>query len=398
MMLRHFIFLSWGIISIALAKSDITVVHYNIKELTSSKLRSPNTQLYHVKKVLNSMDFDILSVQEMQYDLPGIPDRSFTSKGKNMEILLNFLGLQREHFYISFSPANTGKKAKRKKNGNYYSDAKDPIARTFADPFNFGLFPGQYSSALVSRFPRKKKKELVITHLPWRQFNPNINLDAFKTSFGHSLPKDIQLFDKNFTDLTVSIAGKEVHIISLHAVPSFGFGNKLTSNFKRNEDQLRFLEWYLTGHTDIEVSLPHIKSIAGKPFIAVGDWNIDPSSPYPGSTVLNRLFSKANIWMNPPDRTYEGPTFAPGAMKKTFDYIAFSNHFELISSGIYGNNDRRIEFGPQKPSLPTQTQDQEIVTYQKDEQIHYVSVDRDYANAKAASDHFPLFIKLRPTW
>ena len=94
------------------AATPVKVVHYNIKELTSKKIKSPGNQLNNVKTILQKIPFDILSIQELQYDLPGVPDRSLTTRGKNMEILLDFIG--RKGMSTSFVPSNTGQRATKK--------------------------------------------------------------------------------------------------------------------------------------------------------------------------------------------------------------------------------------------------------------------------------------------
>ncbi|MCH8091439.1 MAG: NAD(P)-dependent oxidoreductase, partial [Proteobacteria bacterium] len=55
------------------AAADLKVVHFNIMELDTVKLQNPNRQLKAVQVVLGQLPFDVLSVQEMQYDFPGVP-------------------------------------------------------------------------------------------------------------------------------------------------------------------------------------------------------------------------------------------------------------------------------------------------------------------------------------
>ena len=388
-------FLSIAICSLALAHaSEIRVVHFNIKELTSQKVQNPGHQLKAVKTVLQDMDFDILSIQEMQYDLPGVPVPSLTTRGKNMQLLLDFIQLQQRDWAISFSPANTGLNAKRGPDGQYFSDPGDPVAREHADLVNFGIFPAQYSSGLASGY--RKIREVVIADLPWRDFNPRAGIGQFKNAKGGALPKDMPLFDKNFTDVTLDIDGREVHLISLHTVPAFHFGNKHTPNYQRNRDQLRFLEWYLTGETDIPVNLPQFESIAGKPFIAMGDWNEDYRQNSASATVLQRLFSKGvQRWMASPPPTYQSHGYALNPLEKTLDYIVFSQHFSALDSGVYGSNAQRKELGCQGETPPADAPGRVVVSYRKKGKTCYASVHREHATAKQASDHFAPFVTLK---
>ena len=240
----------------AISQEKITLLHYNIKELDSSKIKGhkKNRQIQAVKKILSRYKPDILSINEIQYDLPFIPDSNFTTRGQNLKKLSSILNLYKN---TSFNPANTGLKAKSKKNGAYFLNPNNPKARLLADKINFGTMPAQYSTGLISRYPIIEEK--VFTSIKWKDFNPNIELKKFKTSDGSSYPKNIELFDKNFSDITLKVGSKNIHIIVLHTVPSYHFGNKHSPNYQRNRDQLRFLEWYLTGETDIHVKLKRIK-------------------------------------------------------------------------------------------------------------------------------------------
>ena len=381
-------------------KPDIRVVHFNIKELDSSKLLRPseNAQIKAVKEVLNGMEYDILSLNEIQYDLPNVPNKSFKTKGENISLLMNYVDPSQKHWNQSFYQANTGNKAKKKKDGNYHHQFSSSAVRNFADQRNFGIFPGQYSSGGFYKY--KKLGENIITSLKWKDFNPKAPLKKFAQANGKTLPNDIELFDKNFTDVLVEIEGKEVHLIFLHTVPSYHFGNKKSPNYERNADQLRFLEWYLTGQTDIKVNLPNYKPLPqGAYFIAMGDWNTDPKASNPGSKVLNRLFKKVSLWMDKPSITHEGDGYAPTRFKATLDFIAFSNNLELVEGGTLYPKEERLFLGcGEKYKKDFKENDtRRLVSFfdKKQKQNCYLSINEEFAKLKDASDHFPLFAHLK---
>lgn len=377
----------------SLLARPIRIVHFNIKELSSEKIRNSGPQLKSVQKILQSMDFDLLSIQEMQYDLPGIPNKSLTTQGQNIQIFLDFLQLKQPHYQFSFNQANTGNNARKKKDGTYYADFSDPKSRLAADLVNFGIFPGQYSSALATRY--RIVNEKVITHLKWKDFNPQLDLGQFAKANGHPLPDEMPLFDKNLTDLQVEVDGRLIHVVSLHTVPYFHFGNSKTPNYQRNEDQLRFLEWYLTGKTDRVVQLAGIRPIAaGAPIIAMGDWNVDFNTVSPAATILQRLFSKMQMWLDNPPHTYESKGYNP-KLKLTLDYIIFSRHFDLINAGVWGADGHPQELACGiLPSSPPKA-NQSLVAYQEGKKVCYSSMSKDYVLAKQASDHFPIYTTLQ---
>ena len=70
---------------LALAKEGemiLNLLHYNIKELDSSKILEgiQNEQLDSAQKIIKKFPYDILSINEVQYDLPSVPNSSFKTK------------------------------------------------------------------------------------------------------------------------------------------------------------------------------------------------------------------------------------------------------------------------------------------------------------------------------
>tara|TARA_Y100000768_G_scaffold385945_1_gene373200 strand:- start:22156 stop:23316 length:1161 start_codon:yes stop_codon:yes gene_type:complete len=375
--------------------STIKLLHYNIKELDSAKIQSKHEQLFFVQKVTQQKDFNLFSINELQYDLINIPNESFKSKGENLKKLLSFLELKHLS-HTSFHPANTGENAKTKADGTYYTHSDSPQAREHADQLNFGVMPGQYSSGGASQFPIVK--EVIIKDLLWRDFNPAINFDSYATPDGASIPKDMKLFDKNFSDITLDVDGKKLHFILLHTVPSYHFGNKKSINDKRNADQLRFLEWYLTGNTDFEVKLQDYQPLnTTDRFIAVGDFNVafnDKDSE--GSSIMKRILNKTKPWIPLKEMNYtnESSHFAPRPMRLMLDYIVTSKNIKHLKGEIMLPKMKRIELGCKqaaKSKIKEQVKEYKKVSYQKDNQNCQVLIPEMYYNYKMASDHYPLY-------
>ncbi len=369
-------------------REQLNIVHWNIKELSSQKLRNPNnTQVIAVQNVLKNLEFNVLSINELQYDLA---DKKINSlkEGMNAELLASKLGGDPSNMAISFNQANTGNNAK-KYNGKYLTQI-DSKARSFADQVNFGIFPGQYSSALLSYHPIKE--EITISDLKWKDFNKKVNLSRFRLANKKKIPKDIELFDKSFTDSIIEFSDKEIHIITLHAVPAYHFGNKKTPNYYRNRDQLRFLEWYITGGTDIPVKLPskyaHIKPLSKDDrFIIVGDFNASIYDSKPGSDILRRIFKQAKLWIERPEHTHEAQHFGQERSKLLLDYIAYRG-LRLRDAGIYyppENEGSCLKIGELPSSMKPKGQ---MKTFSED-----ACFNEDTIELKKASDHFPIWAK-----
>ncbi|MBT3983568.1 MAG: hypothetical protein HOE90_19590 [Bacteriovoracaceae bacterium] len=375
----------------AQAFGSFNVVHYNIKELSTLKLLEKSEQVEMAVKVLNKQYFDILSINEIQYDLPGVPLKELKTRGQNMKLLGSYLGLD---WSDAFGPANTGMDAKKGVDGNYYFDPYDSNARKNADFVSYGLFPAQYSTGGLFKFKVKEVK--IFQNLKWIDFNPSLDLTPYKDISGADFPKDMKLFDKNFTDATLEIEGRDVHVIFFHTVPAYHFGNKLTPNYIRNEDQLKFLEWYLTGSTDLKVGELEIKPLQKDDiFIAMGDWNTDiKNAENPGSLVLNSLFKKVSLWMETPAVTYVGQSLHHETINLTLDYIVFRG-LKLVKGGVYrpesGLKTIKCTSGKIEEEVEIE-EDLVFFTYSKskDEKCR-AQVFRDYYQLKNASDHLPLW-------
>ena len=188
--------------------------------------------------------------------------------------------------------------------------------------------------------------------------------------------------------------GFKFHIVLLHTVPAFHFGNKKSPNYDRNADQLRFLEWYLTGQTDLNIAGLDIDPLeSNTPFIAIGDWNTELSNKTnPGSSVLRSLKDRSTFWMESPlEVSNESPSFAPDRLKLQLDYIALSKHFKVLDSGTYRPKEERKELGCDKV---VDGEDVRSYSPKKSKQTCFARFNNDFLAAKKASDHFPIWVKL----
>lgn len=388
--MKNFISIFCFIMLIQPLKADakFSVLHFNIKELDSHKIDSKNNeQIKAVKKVVKNLTPDFISLNEIQYDYPNIPNSNHKTEGKNVSKLAKMIGWN-DYSHQSFHPANTGKNAKKKADGTYHLNASTREARADADQVNFGVFPGQYSTAGLSKF--EILEETIITDLKWKDFNPDLDLSGYKQADGSPLPNDMELFDKNFTDLKVKIEDKEVHIILLHTVPSFGFGNPHSVNDFRNAEQLRFLQWYLTGKTNYKVSLKNINPLPKDSyFLAMGDLNVsiyDKESE--GQMVLLNTMKTARSWFKTQENSFtnESGHYGKKPLRLLLDYILVSSNIKIEKAEIMLPKDMsREELGCNRE------QPRGAQSYRDGPRTCYVKVSKEYETFKKASDHYPLY-------
>ncbi len=373
----------------------INVLHYNIKELDSTKLKKArqgkSAQLKYASDIIKKYRSDIISINEIQYDKADVPTSDFRTIGKNLKILGKLSGLKK--MSSSFYEANTGMNSKPGIDGNYILKPTGEDRKNFADSVNFGMFPGQYSTGGIFNFPIKSEK--IISSLKWRDFNPNIDLSKYRDTNGDRLPADMELFDKNFSDITLDVFGKDLHIILLHTVPAFGFGNKNTPNFERNRDQLEFLKWYLTGKSKLKSKMKISPLRKKDRFIAMGDWNVDPSSKNPGGKIIKQLGSHFKFAPGKNQKTYIGQSFAVKGYSAELDYILVSKNIKVLSSGVHHPDPKREEIGCNGSYTKQYRPNKVLVSYKKDGGICKAWVSKEYYKTKKASDHLAIWAKLQ---
>ncbi len=373
------------------SEASYRLVHYNIRELDSTKIRlgQRNKQVKAASEILKSLNGDIISINEIQYDLKSVPNSEYQTEGKNLELLSKLLGAN--GFHSIFAPANTGLKAKKLRSGNYTTNPNHPDWMELADHENFGLFPAQYSTGALSQFP--VLTQVVINSLKWTDFNPNFDPSQFKMANGKPYPKDLPLFDKNFTDTTLQIGDQKVHLLLLHTVPAFNFGNPDGLNLERNADQLAFLKYYLTGKSPYKSqNLPQALE-KNTTFIATGDWNVEKTKEgSPGATTLRELGKEFRFWTDKDEITYQSQTFAPNPFQMQLDYILLSHDILIKSAGVFRPDDYRKELGCLLLPPPPSQDEYEVVSYRNGEDTCYVEVKKALVQAKTASDHFPIFL------
>lgn len=396
-------------------------VHFNVKELTTGKLVDQNdAQIKRASETIRELNPDILSINEIQYDLPDVPTKGLPGTGENMKRLMGRIGIpDGAAWTFNLAPANTGALAKKKPDGNYATDPNGPGAKELQDTENFGTFPGQYSTGFATRFP-PAGPPVVLTDVLWKDFDPAVAIPGAKL-----------LFDKNFNDVVVDIGGKPAHLVTFHAVPAFGFGGDATFNVARNAAQLEFLAWYLLGACDpaangkVKRCETDVKPLGGaEAFIAVGDFNVDWNAASAGAAVLKKVLAdeRVNNWRavnydykmtaDASDKfklsrtSYMSDGVDLGKLQSELDYFLVSKHFKIRHGRVYApfSDYAEISCHPQKAAAEAARASapddggKHVVSvstrYAEDGTRTYcvVSVSGEFAAFRKGSDHFPMYL------
>lgn len=347
-----------------ISRGGVRIVHYNTDGINSSDLElgKKSSKVLALKSVLKDLDPDILSLSGVEFER----DKS------NIDKILEFASLQQWFLGIP-------------KFWKRYQTKTYPPGE------------GKYSGGLITVI--KVLSMTSFDQVLWKDFNPNRKLETFDMPDGTAVrPDSIKLFEKGFTDFVLEISGKEVHVIAFDATPFLSKGNMKTSNYIRNEDQLLFLEWYLTGRTTFDVPkipfvtpLPEQKS---QTFLALGSWFTDYKNVNnSGSVVINRLREKNTMFVDPGSATYLSGGFDQTRFVGYFDYIIASSDLDVKTAGVAFPESHRQDLGCEKDQGDHKKppQGMSLTSYAQGDKKCQVFVSDDYFTYRTSSRHFPVW-------
>ena len=280
---------------------------FNIRDLTMEKLRNPeHPQVMVAAKIIKRFTPDVLSINEMQADTAA--PRAFIE---------NFLKKGEAPVDYPFS---------------YIGETNSGVRTGLPQPFDYkgyGSFKGQYGIACLSKFRMDFEAIKNYKDVPWGAMPLNYCGEM-------GCPEDFPLWSTAFLDIPVDINGTVVHFLLLH--PTVPLRNYM--NLRRNADQLRFLERYISGQD--APGVPALKNDA--PFVIMGDLNADPEEGLGTCEVIRKFLNNGNITGNgQAQKTFlEGggagwPSFdRPGLLEARLDYILPSKrHFVLKEFHVF---------------------------------------------------------------
>ncbi len=224
--------------------------------------RGGTPQIAALAEIVAEVAPDILVVNELDHDIEG---RALDG----LAAALRAAGAP-DYPYRFAGPVNTGVPSGLDLDG-------DGALRGPGDAFGFGLFPGQYGMAILSRHPLDTAALRSFRLLLWRDL-PGARLPV--RSDGSPFPSPeaqaaMRLSSKAHWDLPVILpSGRRIALLVSHPTPPV-FDDDHDLNGRRNADEIGFWVRYLDGGSfpdDAGVSAPR----ADLPAIVLGDLNADP--------------------------------------------------------------------------------------------------------------------------
>jgi hypothetical protein len=150
-----------------------------------------------------------------------------------------------DYKYFYQGPVNTGVNSGQDFNNNGLA------GQLPEDAHGYGHFPGHFAMALLSKYPIDADKIRTFQKFKWKDMPgalKPINPQTNKPWYNDVAWNNLRLSSKSHWDITVSVNGTELHILASHPTPPV-FDGKEDRNGKRNHDEIRFWNDYITSES-----------------------------------------------------------------------------------------------------------------------------------------------------
>jgi endonuclease/exonuclease/phosphatase family metal-dependent hydrolase len=376
----------------------IRIATYNIEDGRTPALeRTDHPRLRRVAAHIQVLAPDILLVNEITYDQAGGPGyEPGAPEGRNARRFVeHYLSraqadtLQPLSYQTVMLPVNTGIPSGFDLNNDGRTvtevppvpaspedgtvPAQTPAGRAYGnDAWGFGTFPGQYGMALFVHPSLEVLRDSIRTFrlFPWSEMPKAAEPVDTTSGTPWYTPEEwraLRLSSKSHWDVPVRLPdGTVLHVLASHPTPP-AFNGPARRNTRRNHDEIRLWVDYLNDAPYIEDDSGHGGGLApGTPFVLLGDLNADPTTSGRFRDPIRALVGH--------DRVHDAPApTASGAARTSFPEL------DSTDTARWG---KRVDYALPSTELAVEAQ----------------GVWRPVLDTAAvpASDHFPVWVDVRP--
>lgn len=273
-------------------------------QLATDLATSNNNQAKRVAEIIQRVRPDILLVNEFDYDAanPALAADRFHN---------NYLAVSQggqaalSYPYRHVAPSNTGVPTGKTLASEGDFDNNGSVTTAIGsnnygnDCFGFGLFPGQYSFAVFSRFPIRTAELRSFQLFKWKDMPGPAYPPGYYTTAELGI---FRLSSKNHLDLPIEVSpGHVLHLLASHPTPP-AFDGAEDRNGRRNHDEIRLWADYVSNKPYLYDDQGGFGGLAGEQrFVILGDLNADPfdGDSYLGAINQLRTHPLINATLNP---------------------------------------------------------------------------------------------------
>ncbi len=308
-----------------------------IKQLASGA----NQQIKNIAQIIKTVRPDVILLNEFDYIKNPAEGVGQFIKGYLKEDSNGAKGIDYPYYY--YSTVNTGQPTP------YDLDRNGKTEQFGSDAWGFGNYPGQYGMVLLSRFPIDTRAIRTFQHFKWKDM-PNALKTTTEDGADWYAPEawaQFPLSSKSHWDIPVKVGSKTIHVLASHPTPP-SFDGKEDRNGKRNHDEIRFWNDYIT-----EGKSSYIYDDKGQKgglapnasFVLLGDQNASPDEGNAIADGIRQLIANPAVNGSTAPASKGGAEHSPtNAFAKNHtafwrmraDYVLPSRKgFQIIDSGVF---------------------------------------------------------------
>jgi len=252
------------------ATFNVSLYRQSEGELREELAVGQSQQPAKIAEIIQRLRPDVLLLNEFDFDEMGEALKSFQEN----YLAISQRGQEPIHYPFSFIAAsNTGIDSGLDFDSN--GDLGTP-----QDAFGFGLFPGQYGMAVLSKYPIREEEVRTFQNFLWKDMPDPlwpIDPDTQESYYSDQVKEIFRLSSKSHWDVPIEIEGELIHFLTSHPTPPV-FDGPEDRNGARNHDEIRFWADYISGAPYPYDDQGGKGGLAeGSRFVIAGDKNADPN-------------------------------------------------------------------------------------------------------------------------
>ncbi len=329
---------------------EVRIALFNIRELSATKIAEVdaagagmNPQLRAAAEIIKEIRPDILVLNEVDHDYDAL-GQPLTAAARAFAAAYLATGNDPiDYLYAYAEPNNTGMLSGVDLNGDgLVADAERQGSREHGDDsFGFGVYPGQYSMAVLSAHPLISGESRTFQTLLWSDQPGNHLPEGFYSEDALAV---LRLSSKSHQDVPLAVDGHRLRLFLSHPTPPV-FDGEEDRNGRRNFDEIMLWRQYIDGEPGLVDDLGGTGGYqAGVPFVIVGDLNAAEGDPavYDEVSAIDQLLRHTALqdpaeWLvsdgAPADQSRATTEF--GGRGRRIDYVLPSRGIEILDGGVY---------------------------------------------------------------
>ncbi len=222
------------------------------------------------------------------------------------------------------------------------------------DAFGFGNFPGQYASAILSKYPLDLDNMKSFQEFKWKDMpdaNKPLNADG-SSYYSDDAWGEFRLSSKNHVDIPVMVPGKTIHALISHPTPPV-FDGAEDRNGKRNHDEIKMWTSYIDQDSYLYSDQGTSEGLSTEEsFVVFGDLNADPLDGDSFDGAINQLLDHPRVHQsvsngalipksnggaehNQQSGNQGDPAFDTAFFGLRIDYVLPSSDLSPVASGVF---------------------------------------------------------------